>query len=396
MRTLYLFTCEFPYGKIENFLEIEIEYLCARFERVVIVPISGSEKTMRAVPTNCCVLKPIRHGKRNAILNGFSFRRFPFFAGEFVRNKVWKKRSRIRSFINAMVNVNNYLHSSQIKEILRTVNLEDIFYSYWGKVGTDLWPFVKGKARLVSRFHGDWDLWGTCDDYAPFRSQVAGVIDIAAFISSKGREYFINRWRVDNAYVFPLGTINDGFVSSRSKDGVLRIVSCSAIYPVKRVDLIFRALQLIDDRKVEWTHIGGGRGGIETDDVVKLRMSVSQSRPNIKITLTGAMTNAEVLEFYKNNPVDLFINVSRIEGVPVSIMEAISYDIPVVATDVGATSEVVTPDCGVLISSNPSDEEVKNAILKVSSSSFHAKEHWNKHYNAEINYSAWAQFLFNL
>lgn len=55
---------------------------------------------------------------------------------------------------------------------------------------------------------------------------------------------------------------------------------------------------------------------------------------------------------YSEHPVDVFINLSTNEGVPVSIMEAISFDIPIVATDVGGTSEIVTDETGILVSSN--------------------------------------------
>ena len=40
-------------------------------------------------------------------------------------------------------------------------------------------------------------------------------------------------------------------------------------------------------------------------------------------------------------PVDLFLTVSANEGIPVSIMEAQSFGIPVIATDVGGISEIV-------------------------------------------------------
>lgn len=396
MKTLYLFTNDYPYGHIENFLEVEINYLCARFEKVVIVPISGGGKPMRPVPQNCEVLQPIRHGKKDALLHGFSIRRLPFFVEEFFKHKVWQKKSRIKSYVTAVINANNYLHSSQVKEILKQLKPDDVFYSYWGKVGTDLWPFVKGKAKLVSRFHGDWDLWGSCEDYAPFRDEVGYALSAGAFISEKGRRYFLKHWHLSNAVVFPLGTINGGLEGFPSKDGVLRVVSCSAIYPVKRVDLIYQALQLIEDREVEWTHIGGGRGGKETEDVKTLKELVTKTRHNVKVLLLGAMDNAKVLQYYQENPIDVFVNVSTIEGVPVSIMEAISFNIPAVATDVGATSEVVSDESGILISSNPTAAEVKNAILRVADGHFTPREYWDKHYNAERNYTSWANFLYEL
>ncbi|NMC40567.1 MAG: glycosyltransferase, partial [Bacteroidales bacterium] len=44
-----------------------------------------------------------------------------------------------------------------------------------------------------------------------------------------------------------------------------------------------------------------------------------------------------------------FINVSSSEGVPVSVMEALSFGIPVIATDAGGTSEIVNNTNGRLI-----------------------------------------------
>lgn len=397
MKILYLFTSEFPYGKMENFLETELPYLCERFPKVVIVPISGAGKTMRTVPANCEVMEPIRHGKKDALLHGFSIRRFPVFFREFLEMNVWEKKSRLRSFVFAVINANNYLHNPQFKDVLRNVKPNDVFYSYWGKVGSELWPFVRGKAKLVSRFHGDWDLWGSCDDYAPMRVQIAEALDMGAFISDIGKEYFLGKWQTRNPQVFPLGTVNRGAVSQRSSDGVIRVVSCSTIYSVKRVDLIYRALQMIEGRKVEWTHIGGGRaidnGVIENE----LKEMTSRSRSNVKINLLGPLPNADVLKYYEEHPVDVFVNVSMIEGVPVSIMEAISYNIPAVGTDVGATREVVTAMSGVLIPANPSEMEVKEAIIKAADSKgLNPREHWNNRYNADKNYKKWADALYKL
>ena len=91
------------------------------------------------------------------------------------------------------------------------------------------------------------------------------------------------------------------------------------------------------------------------------------------------------------------MNVSTNEGVPVSIMEALSYNIPAVATDVGATSEVVTPKSGVLVSENPTAEEIKDAIVKaVYSNNLDPRGLWDERFNAETNYQKWAKTLWEL
>ena len=63
----------------------------------------------------------------------------------------------------------------------------------------------------------------------------------------------------------------------------------------------------------------------------------------------GQIPNDELLKFYSLNKIDLFINTSSTEGIPVSIMEAQSFGIPVIATDVGGVKEVVKDGTGSLL-----------------------------------------------
>jgi glycosyltransferase involved in cell wall biosynthesis len=46
---------------------------------------------------------------------------------------------------------------------------------------------------------------------------------------------------------------------------------------------------------------------------------------------------------------DVFVNCSTSEGISLTILEAMAAGLPVVATAVGGTPEVVTNDCGYLV-----------------------------------------------
>jgi glycosyltransferase involved in cell wall biosynthesis len=72
--------------------------------------------------------------------------------------------------------------------------------------------------------------------------------------------------------------------------------------------------------------------------------------------------HSEVHAVYRSQKVDGFILLSDSEGIPVSIMEALSYGIPVIATDTGGVSEIVTDTNGILLPSNPEIGKIASAI----------------------------------
>lgn len=108
------------------------------------------------------------------------------------------------------------------------------------------------------------------------------------------------------------------------------------------------------------------------------------------------MSHDEVMVYYTNHHFDLFINMSTNEGVPVSIMEAMSFGIPILATDVGSTSEEVVEQVGELLSSNPTIEEITTTIRKMLNSKYSPREFWLENYNAEKNYKNFANYLKQL
>ncbi|MBW7840883.1 MAG: glycosyltransferase [Chitinophagaceae bacterium] len=144
--------------------------------------------------------------------------------------------------------------------------------------------------------------------------------------------------------------------SKYSQDGCLRLLSCSSIIPLKRLDRIIDALKLITDISVIWVHIGDG--GLRQN----LQSMCKDLPTNINVTFVGQFKSQEVLNYYIRNQVDLFINTSASEGVPVSIMEALSAGVPVFATDVGGTSEIIDNSVGMLLDTQPDPADIAKAL----------------------------------
>jgi colanic acid/amylovoran biosynthesis glycosyltransferase len=384
MKELFLFTATFPYGVAESFIETEIIFLSKEFDRVVIIPTSGKGLAKRTVPTNCEVLEPVVKSKWQRYLFGlYHSKTFIVFMKDFVRKKVYKNFKRLKIWLVAYYITNLFLKSKSVMVQLKDASDNDIIYFYWGVGSSLLTPFLtENKAKKIVRFHGEWDLWEeSSGGYAALRSEVANSIDLAAFISKAGLNYFNQKYSDISLKksICYLGTVDHG-ISQHSDDGIFRLLSCSGVIPLKRVHLIFESLQLIDGMEIEWTHIGDGIGFKE------LSQHTKASKSNVKINLIGSIPNKDVFNFYRNHRIDAFINVSSTEGLPVTLMEAISFNVPIIATNVGGTSEIVNSETGILLSSNPSCQEIVKALFEIQKHVFNPKSFWNKNFNAKINY----------
>lgn len=164
-------------------------------------------------------------------------------------------------------------------------------------------------------------------------------------------------------------------MTPRSTDGLLRVVSCSGVTPVKRVDMIIDALSMWEGTKLEWTHIGAGP---LLDQMVEYAREKLESKRNVEYRFVGHMENAGVHQYYNTNAIDLFLNVSDAEGLPVSLMECMSYGIPAIATDVGGSREIVTSKTGFLLNRNFEAEELCDLLYSYSELSFEKQQEYRK------------------
>ncbi len=163
------------------------------------------------------------------------------------------------------------------------------------------------------------------------------------------------------------------------------IASCSSIIDVKRLDLIIDILSQLNI-DFYWVHIGTG----ELEEKIRKYASKKLKKENYKFL--GRIDNSKILQTYIDYDVDYFINMSDSEGIPVSIMEAISLGIPCIARNVGGNPEVVNNEYGLLL--NDIKNEYINEFLslrlqntkKYQELSINSLEKWKKDYNAERNY----------
>jgi glycosyltransferase involved in cell wall biosynthesis len=184
----------------------------------------------------------------------------------------------------------------------------------------------------------------------PFRDFQLAMVKNVFSVSNTGSLYLKNKYPkyANKISVNYLGTIGHE-VKMLERNEVFTIVSCSLINKIKRVYLIPEVLKYLVF-PIHWIHIGEE---LSSDYTIKeFHKNISQlkaSNNNIRMEFKGFVSNEDVFKFYQSQKVDLFISLSESEGLPVSMMEAISFGIPVLATDVGGCSEIVNSKTGILI-----------------------------------------------
>ena len=407
-RTLILLTSGFPFFVSEGFLRDEIFVASDYFDRILIFAVNDKFEESLPLPTNvtayqireksCTILKAI---------NAFKYL--------FPRHESWKL---LKENINTNFKMKLYYSYikglaektySKVYKTIHNINFETdeqiTLYSYWlndlayTAIKLKNTIFKNHQVKIVSRAHGG-DLYEESNKmgFYPLKLYNIKYVDKVYACSLNGTHYLQDKFpeyanKIECRY---LGSHDYGMQQIKPS-GQFTIVSCSFCVPVKRINLIIDSLALCTSgRKIKWIHLGDG---ILYDTLKKY--AGEKLNNIIDFEFYGRLRNDEVIDFYKNHYIDLFINTSRSEGVPFSIMEAMSFGIPVIATDVGGTRELVNENVGCLLKKDFHSEELVNKIMYFANMTEDGIEElrktvrnqWNKSFNSLKNYNDFYQKL---
>lgn len=401
-------TSSFPYPPGEQFIETEIEFWSNnKFEEVYLLP-STSKGLARPVPENVFVdtglakktskVKYVLH----ALFSGVFYREIKFLYAN--------KKISVESVFLAWKSTAFFLRSrSLLFEWLGEKGPIDLIYTYWNTEYAYAACVAKEQGivhTVISRAHGV-DLYEERrrSGYMPLKRQFLSRLDQLYVLSLEAEVYTnitygLERSRIS---VSPLGVFIPKVFCKASSSQDFKIISVSSRVPVKRVDKIIQSVarfaSLNPDLNIIWTHAGDGRlkGGL-----MQLARDEFKELGNVTFNFLGHISNKGVRSLYCDQEVDCFVNTSESEGVPVSIMEAMIAGVPVIAPDVGGISELVSNDCGVLMSTNPDLDELCRAFSKLvvlaKSNDFRmrAREKAAMLHDANKNYPAFIQSLEKL
>lgn len=381
------------------FILPELRHLANIDIQITLMPVRRFDSIDSELPINVYVSDELAnaYSVNNIIINLLSLLINPVFWQE-----IWKRPSLLfrwrfwKESVRAAVA--KYIFKSKLHDF-------DLFYTYWfcGETTGLAWAGVK---PIVTRAHG-YDIYTEVEGnngWIPYRYEVIKVVGKIIVLSIQARDYLINRFTTDSSkiLVYPLGVephIPTSFDESYIKSEIF-FLSCSYPATVKRLPLIaefmYSFAMFHPDLNVCWTHIGAEE---EEIGITTNRDFLS----NLTIKALGRQSNEFVISFFQKNEISFFINLSSSEGMPVSIMEAMSFGIPVIATSVGGIPDMLHYGGGILLEK---DFDLVKVVKNIADVFRNQDTYYNlrqeaisvqrKFFDSTVNHKQFAEFISNL
>ena len=146
-----------------------------------------------------------------------------------------------------------------------------------------------------------------------------------------------------------------------------KIITPANLLPVKGHKYLIEACSILIKKNIKnfkCFFYGEGLGRKELEDLI--------NRKSLKnyIEMPGLIPHEKLIHIYKNNKVAIVVLPSITteegahEGIPVALMEAMAYSIPVISTNTGGIPELLSKDAGIIIEEKKS-EKLAMVIIKL-------------------------------
>ncbi|RUO74548.1 hypothetical protein CWI80_04195 [Pseudidiomarina sediminum] len=413
MRHVVIYTHSFPFQTGEAYFESEVAHWAAQADcQVTLLPFECGPPR-RPVPEGIQVVQHQRadHPVADAWRALRALTR-PYIYHEFKQLWMRKKftpRGLVRVFLSAIKVERSVTTLNRF--LARCERPVDVMYCYWNFPYSFAAAMAKRRGdirHLVARVHGG-DLYESrfAIHYSPFKRQFANDFDRLYFLAANGRAYYQTQYNANSvdARIAPLGVRMPELdqVVAQAPGQTLRLLSIANVIGLKRLDKMLASLAVLAERfpdwRIEWTHIGSG-------ELLETLQAEANSRfgqsAQVQVNWLGQLSNQQVCALLAKQDVTCLVNTSESEGMPVSIMEAMAYGIPVVAPDVGAIAELLPAGTGVLLDAAPTPVAIAEAIATVVAAnaqggmSAAARAHVAQHFDAKKNYQKMVRELTQL
>ena len=340
MKIAYV-TSTFPYGVGEEFLAAEINELAHSLGDLIVIPLYPRGKIKSSWKEEGAISSASVGLLSMSVIAGF----IEYSLSHPIR--IWHalffllRHSRFdRKLIK---NLSVIPKAAWLAKVASKKKINHI-HAHWGGVTSSM-------VMLSCHMSGiPWSI--TCHRWDIYENNLLGLksknASFIRFISNRGAKdsmkYDVEAEKID---VIPMGVAIDRMPPVRSLGGgVLRIMCAANLIEVKGHKYLLEAVSILkgEGKKISLSIAGVGPL-IESLREMALSLDLAQ-----EVTFLGHIAHSELMKSYEEGAVDLFVLPSieldpvNHEGVPVSLMEAMSFGIPCISTQTGSIQELLTEE----------------------------------------------------
>ena len=228
------------------------------------------------------------------------------------------------------------LNSYAALRLKKKYNLPLVAIEHWSEVNKDV-------LKSYVKYSGD---------------KVYSIADKVIAVSDSLKSMLNKHFHVDALVVHNL--VGEGFVyNPTSQRSTFNFVTVGSLFHVKGYDILIDAFAKIAsvNNNFRLTIVGDG------NQRPLLQQLITKHNLQSKVSLVGRKSRAEVADILLNS--DVYVSSSRNENFSVSVLEALSIGLPVVATICGGIRECINDSNGLLVPTENVDL-LSNAMLKIS------------------------------
>ncbi|MBP1919013.1 glycosyltransferase family 4 protein [Youngiibacter multivorans] len=352
--TLYIITNSYPEEK-HAFSSDEFEYVLNHYSNVKILSfskyrpreISSKIEYISILQGILEILFPKKIKRKNMVSNIY---------GIISLNDIRESLMNLYSFICAM-------------SIIRVNNLqdEDLLFSYWLSRSSRIAYYVHNliNTRYICQGHGS-DIY----KYPPKNlDKILKAAEYIVTVGNNNKRFISNTYHIseNKTRIFRLGIGSEMAkkISERTKviesDTGIRFITVARFEEVKGVDILLESIKLLKEsnmlsESIHFDIFGDGRKFQEYFSYIE-KYNLSDY-----VTLRGWIDRDGLVDELAK--ATAYILPSRSEGLPVVLMESCAAGLPIIATDVGSTTDIAIEGKNAIVCSLPNSELLSEAIVR--------------------------------
>lgn len=252
-----------------------------------------------------------------------------------------------------------YNYSKRVESVLCKLDF-DIVYAQ----GLTVWYNIKKYSKkLINNPHGleSFQAIGFKEKLvgSVFKRIQLYIFRHSSYIASEGGHLttILRKYNAEEKVVFLPNAVlmpNDRKVNYPNQNEQIKVFFMARFVKNKGIHLLFEAIRQLNALGYESSiqFVLGGKGPLFEE--------YNSSNKFTNVQLRGFLSDEQLQNEYLN--ADVFILPTLFEGMPTVVLEAMSFGLPVIVSDVGGTSELVDKTNGYLIQRNEVDQIIKSLL----------------------------------